>query len=80
MGGLAPKPIGAGGGLAATGRALFLRACAASNLSADVPSRSPLPSFVNAYWTVMALFIRNCPFIDSIAPSEDSKSVYDTKP
>lgn len=72
--------MGAGGGRAATGNALFFLACAASKRSAGVPCRSPLPSFLKAYCTVIALFIRNWPFIDSIAASEDSKSVYDTKP
>lgn len=65
----------AGGGRAVTGSALFFRACAASRRSAAVPCRSPFPSFLNAYCTVMALFIRNWPFIASIAPSADSKSV-----
>ena len=74
-GGRAPNAIGAGGGLAATGRALFFRAWAARRRSAEVPCRSPLPSFLNAYCTVMALFIKNWPFIDSMAPSDASKSV-----
>ena len=33
-------------------------ACAANNLSAAVPCRSPLPSFLKAYCTVMGLFIK----------------------
>ncbi len=80
IGGRAPNAIGAGGGRLETGSALFFRAWAANRRSAGVPWRSPLPSFLKAYCTVMALFMRNCPFIDSIAASEDSKSVYDTKP
>lgn len=80
MGGRPPKPIGAGGGRAATGSALFFRACAARRRSAGVPCRSPLPSFLNAYWTAIALFMRYCPFIASTAASDDSKSVYATKP
>jgi hypothetical protein len=43
--------------------------------SASVPCRSPLPSFLNAYWQVIGLFMRNCPFIDSSAASDASKSV-----
>lgn len=62
------------------GSTLFLRACWASMRSASVPCRSPFPSFLNAYWTVTALFIRYWPFIDSIAASADSKSLYETKP
>jgi hypothetical protein len=38
----------------------------------EVPCRS-LPSFFMAYFTVIALFIKNCPFIASMAASEDSK-------
>jgi hypothetical protein len=80
MGGWPANCIGAGGGRAATGNALFLRAWAARSLSAEVPCRSPLPSFLKAYWALMALFMRNWPFMDSMAASEDSKSVYATKP
>lgn len=70
----------AAGGRAETGRALFLRACAARRRSAGVPWRSPLPSFLKAYCTDIALFIRNWPFMASMAASEDSKSVKETKP
>jgi hypothetical protein len=30
---------------------------------------------LKAYWTVIALFMRNWPFIASIAASDDSKSL-----
>lgn len=77
--------IGGGGGIGGgaptpCGKALFLRAWAASNRSAGVPCRSPLPSFLNAYETVTGLFMRNWPFIDSIAASDASNESYEMKP
>lgn len=42
----------------------------ASCLSACVPWRSPLPSFLKAYATEIGLLQRNWPFIFSIAASE----------
>lgn len=55
-------------------------ACAANNLSAVVPCLSPLPSFLNAYCTVICLPPKNCPFMFSMAISEVSKSWYETNP
>lgn len=62
------------------GSALFFFASAASSRSAGVPWRSPWPSFLKAYWTVMALLARYWLFIDSIAASAASKSWYEMKP
>lgn len=55
------------GGAAAKVMAPFFRACAANNLSASVPCRSPAESFLKAYCTDTALFIKNCPSMLSIA-------------
>lgn len=78
MGGRTPNEFmsaaGAGGGREDIGNAMFFRACVASNRSAAVPWRSPFPSFLNAYWTSISLFIKYLWFIASIAASADSKS------
>ena len=52
---------------------LFFFAWAARARSAWSPWRSPLPSFLKAYCTVISLFIRNWPCIFAIASSEASK-------
>jgi hypothetical protein len=73
-----PMP-GGGGGAAGAIEALFFLACAAKSRSASVPCRSPpapaeAPSddFLNAYWTVMVLFMRKPLSIAAMAASEDS--------
>jgi len=48
-----------GGGAEARVIAPCLRACAASRRSASVPCRSVGLSFLKAYWTLIALFIKN---------------------
>jgi hypothetical protein len=55
------------------GRVTRFGFCAASRRSAAVPCRSPLVSFFSAYETLIGCPARNCPFIVSIARSEDSK-------
>lgn len=55
-------------------------ACAASALSAASPCRSPLPSFLYAYCTVISLFMRYCPCMFAIASSDASKEAYEMNP
>lgn len=59
---------------------LFFFACAARARSAWSPWRSPLPSFLKAYCTVISLFMRYWPCMFAIASSEASKEEYEMKP
>ena len=63
-----------------SGWTICFLASAAKVLSAMSPWRSPLPSFLYAYWTDISLFIKNCPFRLAIASSEASKLENETKP
>jgi len=74
-------PIGGPRGIIVGGSILgLLGLFAASSRSLGVPWRSPGESFLKAYPTEICLLQRYCPFMHSIAKSDDSKAEKETKP